>query len=107
MLNICGQTVTCAPCPANQYCSSGTCQPITATYDCACDGISHSCVKNLQYCNYYYLYPGCSPSCVSVPAACSSALTCACLRANNAILATDTCTDGTGANGVGAVYVHP
>lgn len=103
----CGRKVSCGGCSGSgTYCNEGYCSNITSTYDCYANGSGAACSKNTQYCFLYIAGPGGTyRSCKYSPAACHATPTCACLRANGAVTGTDTCSEGVGPNGVGAIYV--
>lgn len=102
----CGRSVSCGGCGTGKYCEGNSCLTITSTYDCYANGSGAACSKNLQYCFLYINGPGGTyRSCKYSPAACNGTPTCACLRAQGTITASETCNEGVGPNGVGAIYV--
>ncbi len=103
----CGKAVSCGDCPTNQFCNTNSyCEPITDTFACNAGGKNNTCTKDLQYCQYYFAGPGGTTAwCSTVPAACQANPTCACLQSAGEFFPPDTCSEGTGPNGKGAVYV--
>lgn len=104
----CGKPRACGGCGAGEYCESTTssCEPITDTFDCSLNGTSNVCTKYQQYCQDYLNGPGGTTAwCSTMPAACVATPTCACLLAAHEYFAPDTCTEGSGPNGAGVVYV--
>jgi len=102
----CGRQVQCGGCAAGSYCDTGGgCRAITPTYDCYSNGSGDTCTKKYEYCYTYVNGPGTYSSCKYIPTECTATPTCACLRAQGTIFAKETCSEGTGGNGFGAVYV--
>lgn len=105
----CGKKLSCGSCGEGAFCNdTGYCNDVSPTFACKVNGKpAEQCPKGEFYCSIVTAGPGSSSaSCKKLPAACANDASCACLAQAKSYSAPDTCHDGTGPDGVGAVTVY-